>query len=200
MREVHRVRGHDLAVHAAIALDALLERAPCAIHLVARGMRVVIHLFAVVVHDVGARVGERPRDIPVEADHHRRRTRDGDAVHVEPPGHHHVRLVPDGWQREIEVRIASEQRMTTRGAAGRHCPVVAGHRARRIVRIPPRVLSRWHEDPRGGEHQQRGRIRRSGWGKRMEIHARRRLPIRLDGFLNGRVVWKQCFRRSRTHT
>ena len=199
MREVQRVRSHDLAVHAAVAFDAPLERTPCTIHLVARGMRVVVHLFAVVVHHVGTRVGERPRDITVEADHHRGRTRDGDSVDVEPPGHHDMRLVPDRGQREIEVRIARKQRVTTRRATGPHRPVVAGHRARRIVRVFPRLLAGRHEDIRRGEHQRSGRIGRSGWCKRMEIHPRCRLPIRLDGFLDWRVVGKQGFRCPRAH-
>ena len=199
MGVVHRVRGHDLAACAAIALDAPLQWTPRAVQLVARGVRVVVYRLTVVVDDVGTRVGERPRHVPVEPDHHRRGTWNGDAIDVERAGHHDVRLVPDRRQRELQVRIAGEEGMATRGPPGRHRPVVAGHRPRRVLRVAPPTHTGRHEDACGREQHRSGGIGCSRWRKRLKVHARRGLPIGLDGFLNGRVVWKQRLCGPRSH-
>ena len=94
-----------------------VERSPGAVEPILGGGRRVVDRFAVEVEHVGAGVGERPGDVAREADHDAGRARDRDAIHVELAGHDQMRLVPDARQRQVEMRIAGQERVRRRRSA-----------------------------------------------------------------------------------
>jgi hypothetical protein len=183
VREEERVGRDRLARLAAVHLDAPLEGAPRAVQAVARGPRRVVDLLGVEVDHVGAGVRERPGDVAVEADHDAREPGDRHAVHVELAGHDEVRLVPDARQRELEVRVAGEERVAGGRAGRRHRPVVA--RQRRLVLGGEARGARREERARGRRGAGGERVGRAGRRQPERVDARRALPVGLDGLDDG---------------
>ena len=75
-------------------------------------MLLIVNVLGVIIEHIRAGVRERPRRVAVESDDDVRRAGNGHTVDVERAGNDEMRLVPDGRQREIEVRVAGEQRVT----------------------------------------------------------------------------------------
>ena len=185
MREAERVDRDDLAGLAAIRLDARVERPPLPVHPVPRRLRGVVDLLGVVVEDVGPGVREGPRDVAIEADHDAGQPGDRHAVRIEPSGHDEMRLVPDGRQRQLEMRIARQQRVAGRRAGGGHRPVVA-REMRTLLRLD-RAVAPWEEGVVRGDQTCGVAVGRTGRRESDGVDARRGLPVGLDRLDDRRV-------------
>ena len=190
VRVADRVHGQQSSAGTEEALDAGLQGRPHVVQQVAgRGVGVV-HALPVEVHDVGAGVRERPRHVPVEADHDARHSGQGRAVDVQLAGHDQVHFVPDAGQTQGQVRIAGQDGVAGRRPRRGHRPVVAAGLGRGAT---------------ADERPRRRRIGGGGLGRRRRLRRRNRRvreprpPVRHDRFLNRAAHRKQGVRRRASH-
>ena len=154
----------------------------------------VIDLLPIMVEEVPLTVGEAPRHTGSEPDEDRRLPRKGHSIDVHPVGGDQMGLIPDRWEREIEMRVAGQKGVTVCRAAGRDGPVVrAGAKiiergGRHCCRRTPRP----GRDPRRREVERQGaprptrhdrlqrRLRREqGRRRRIPDHRSERLPFQI---------------------
>src|SRR5690348_10297652 len=110
MREVQSVGCDYVAAFVSILFDLRLEILPRAVELIASRMIDVVDSLGVEIIDVGARVGESPRDVAIESNDHARRSCESNAGDIELPRHVYVHLVPHRWQCQVQMRITCEKR------------------------------------------------------------------------------------------
>src|SRR4051812_26055595 len=87
----------------------------------------VVDSFVVHVVDIRAGVGESPRNVAVESDHHTRNGSESDTGCIELSRNDDVHLIPDRWQRQLEMRVSGEYRLTSRRFGWTYRPVVASN-------------------------------------------------------------------------
>ena len=99
---------------------------PCTIEFVL--VRIIrVDLLDVKVHHIRAGVGEPPGNGPVVANHHARRTWEGEPRHLDRAGLRNrpavqPDLVPDGWHLDAQVRIVGQQRHPAGGQGSGNRP------------------------------------------------------------------------------
>ena len=196
MRVVDRIDIDHRAGLVAIRLDARVdELRHHAVEFIGRGRRVVVDPFAPEVHHVGTRVRDTPRHRPRETDRHARQSGNRRPANLQAARYHDVHFIPDARQRELEMRITGQQRVTVGRARWRDRPVVAGERAglldggveilqprqrRHLTRVFTRTFTRAQR-----RHHARGdAVGSARCRNRRQRHSRRAAIHRLDRLLH----------------
>ena len=124
--------GEPECIHAQHAIERITirfhaecQRAPIPVQPISRRRVGTVDLLGVVIHNIGAGVGERPGDGLVEADDDTGSAGDGHPIHVKRVPNDKVRLVPNARQRQLKVRVAGQQRVARCTARRTHGPIVA---------------------------------------------------------------------------
>ncbi len=190
MRSEQGIRRDLDAVLIAILLDMHRKWSPRAVELIAPRMRRVVDCLRVEIEHIGAGVREGPGDVARETDDHPRPASNRHTSHIQSPWDDEMDFVPDRWKREIQVRVAREQRKAGSRPPRRHRPVVAAQTVRCGGGLEGTRFQRF--DSAGVDGGSKWRERRKPRGQEVRVGTR----CRDDGLLQ-RAVQREQHARSR---